>query len=94
MMSQPKLMINDTSRIDSSELEVNVEFPVSDEDNGILELGQTDNSSTETTVHPRPVCSLDGHQKLFADSAAFWRRQTEKPHVKFADPLHVAISEL
>ncbi|KAI6193469.1 hypothetical protein M3Y96_01021100 [Aphelenchoides besseyi] len=128
MMSQPQLMITNAPQIDWFKSEVNVEFPVSDEDNGIRELDQTDNSSTETedapetvecstpidakeppvvlqwaprtnrrrieqtSVHPRPVCSLDGHQKSFADSAAFWRRQTEKPHVKFADPLHVSIS--
>ncbi|KAI6171935.1 hypothetical protein M3Y98_00917400 [Aphelenchoides besseyi] len=125
---QPQLMITNAPQIDWFKSEVNVEFPVSDEDNGIRELDQTDNSSTETedapetvecstpidakeppvvlqwapranrrrieqtSVHPRPVCSLDGHQKSFADSAAFWRRQTEKPHVKFADPLHVSIS--
>ncbi|KAI6195911.1 hypothetical protein M3Y94_01044800 [Aphelenchoides besseyi] len=128
MMPQPQLMIADAPRIDWSKSEVNVEFPASDEDNGIRELDQTDDSSTETedepetaecstpidakqppvvsqwapranrrsteetSVHPRPVCSLDGHQKSFADSAAFWRRQTEKPHVKFADPVHVSIS--
>ncbi|KAI6193186.1 hypothetical protein M3Y96_00991700 [Aphelenchoides besseyi] len=89
MMSQPKLMINDTSRIDSSELEVNVEFPVSDEDNGILELGQTDNSSTETTVpnvnFPCEPCVVQrsvqrGSKRRHVCDRHYWPLHTRSKH--------------